>query len=73
MIGDRLDTDMLFGIKSGIKTCLVFTGIICRKIMSIFIFFQGIASLEDLQETAVEHQPDFYISGLGNIVETLNR
>ena len=27
MIGDRLDTDILFGNSSGVDTCLVFTGV----------------------------------------------
>lgn len=27
MIGDRMDTDILFGNNSGIDTCLVFTGV----------------------------------------------
>ena len=27
MTGDRLDTDVLFGIKNNIDTCLVFSGV----------------------------------------------
>ena len=27
MIGDRMDTDILFGNNSGVDTCLVFTGV----------------------------------------------
>jgi len=31
MVGDRLDTDILFGIKGNIKTLLVYTGINTRE------------------------------------------
>jgi len=31
MVGDRLDTDILFGINNGIKTLVVYTGIVTRE------------------------------------------
>ena len=36
MIGDRMDTDIVGGLESGMTTCLVLTGVTTRKIMERF-------------------------------------
>ncbi|GAB6025656.1 hypothetical protein CHUAL_011648, partial [Chamberlinius hualienensis] len=63
MIGDRMDTDILFGTNSGMKTLMVLT---------------GISSLEDVDrcaksESAEEKKliPDYYVEQLGDIGKLL--
>merc|ERR1711968_49619 len=52
MIGDRLDTDILFGQNGGLKTLLVLT---------------GVTTEERLQSPENEIQPDLYAGGLKDL------
>jgi NagD protein len=36
MIGDRMDTDILIGIESGLETVLVLTGVTTREMVERF-------------------------------------
>ena len=53
MIGDRLDTDILFGQNGGLKTLLVLT---------------GVTTEERLQSPENEIQPDLYAGGLKDLL-----
>ncbi|XP_074590280.1 phosphoglycolate phosphatase 2-like [Curcuma longa] len=54
MVGDRLDTDILFGQNAGCKTLLVLS---------------GVTSLSDLQHPTNEIHPDCYASNVVDFVE----
>ncbi|XP_042452146.1 phosphoglycolate phosphatase 2 isoform X1 [Zingiber officinale] len=54
MVGDRLDTDILFGQNAGCKTLLVLS---------------GVTSLSDLQHPTNEIHPDYYASNVVDFVE----
>ncbi|XP_074590261.1 phosphoglycolate phosphatase 2-like [Curcuma longa] len=54
MVGDQLDTDILFGQNAGCKTLLVLS---------------GVTSLSDLQHPTNEIHPDYYASNVVDFVE----
>ncbi|XP_010245044.1 PREDICTED: phosphoglycolate phosphatase 2 [Nelumbo nucifera] len=58
MVGDRLDTDILFGQNAGCKTLLVFT---------------GVTTLSDLQDPLNNIHPDYYTSKVSDIFELLGQ
>ncbi|RHZ87076.1 hypothetical protein Glove_40g63 [Diversispora epigaea] len=57
MIGDRLNTDIQFGINGGTKTLLVLT---------------GVSTEQEILVKDASIVPDYYISSLGNFSELLN-
>ncbi|KYQ92264.1 putative 4-nitrophenylphosphatase [Tieghemostelium lacteum] len=61
MIGDRLDTDILFGIRGNIKTMLVYTGI--EKEQSILDRKKNAESDSNL------YLPNYTISSIGNLFQ----
>ncbi|KAA0025586.1 hypothetical protein IC582_018601 [Cucumis melo] len=56
MVGDRLDTDILFGQSTGCKTLLVFSGVTTQS---------------NLQDPSNHIQPDFYTSKMSDLLELL--
>ncbi|KAF8414283.1 hypothetical protein HHK36_002285 [Tetracentron sinense] len=56
MVGDRLDTDILFGQNSGCKTLLVLSGVTTQSV---------------LQDPSNNIQPDYYTSSISDIFELL--
>lgn len=52
MVGDRLDTDILFGKNGGLDTLLVLT---------------GVTSHEDLANVQADRVPDFVTVSLGDL------
>ena len=58
MIGDRLDTDILFGQNGGLKTLLVLT---------------GVTTEERLQSPENEIQPDLYAGGLKDLLSAASQ
>ncbi|XWS18079.1 hypothetical protein CRYUN_Cryun32bG0011000 [Craigia yunnanensis] len=56
MVGDRLDTDILFGQKAGCKTLLVLSGVTTQSI---------------LDESSNSIQPDYYTSKVSDILKLL--
>ncbi|XP_043690285.1 phosphoglycolate phosphatase 2-like [Telopea speciosissima] len=56
MVGDRLDTDILFGQNSGCKTLLVLT---------------GVTTLPVLEDPTNNIQPDYYTGNLSDFLELL--
>ena len=54
MIGDRLDTDIIFGISNGLKTVLTLS---------------GITTLEVLMDTSNKIIPDYYVESVANICD----
>ncbi|KAL6520439.1 Phosphoglycolate phosphatase 2 [Orobanche hederae] len=57
MVGDRLDTDILFGQNAGCRTLLVLS---------------GVTNLSDLQDSSNLIQPEYYASKLSDIVNLFN-
>ncbi|XP_071689762.1 phosphoglycolate phosphatase 2 [Rutidosis leptorrhynchoides] len=57
MVGDRLDTDILFGQSAGCKTLLVFS---------------GVTSQSTFQDPSNDIQPDFYTNQISDIFDLLN-
>ena len=53
MVGDRLDTDILFGKHGGFKTCLVESG--CHQ-------------MEDIMNAEKHKQPDYIISSVAEFI-----
>ncbi|GMN36685.1 hypothetical protein TIFTF001_006227 [Ficus carica] len=56
MVGDRLDTDILFGQNAGCKTLLVLS---------------GCTTLPDLQDPSNKIRPDYYASKVSDILELM--
>ncbi|KAK4793255.1 hypothetical protein SAY86_023690 [Trapa natans] len=56
MVGDRLDTDILFGKNAGCKTLLVLS---------------GVTSLSSLQDPSNRVQPDYYSNKLSDLLQLL--
>jgi ribonucleotide monophosphatase NagD (HAD superfamily) len=77
MIGDRLDTDIDFGLKGGLETLCVLTGTLPRNrpiylsmidesllihTYSLFIWhFAGVASEQDLLDPGNPIKPTYYV------------
>ncbi|KAJ0791649.1 putative phosphoglycolate phosphatase [Helianthus annuus] len=57
MVGDRLDTDILFGQNAGCKTLLVLS---------------GVTSKSTLQDPSNHIQPDIYTNQISDIFDLLN-
>ncbi|KAI3456599.1 hypothetical protein Pfo_013262 [Paulownia fortunei] len=57
MVGDRLDTDILFGQNAGCRTLLVFS---------------GVTNLSDLQDSSNHIRPEYFTSKLSDIVSLFN-
>lgn len=82
MVGDRLDTDILFGQNGGCKTLLVLSGLIreenlfsfkgiCFKICHPILSFNrvlGVTSLSMLQDPNNSTQPDFYANKISDFL-----
>lgn len=82
MVGDRLDTDILFGQNGGCKTLLVLSGIhrinsvwiILASISAVlnrlilFIWLIGVTSLSMLQSPDNSIQPDFYTNKISDFL-----
>jgi phosphoglycolate/pyridoxal phosphate phosphatase family enzyme len=58
MIGDRLNTDILFGKINGLKSLLVLT---------------GITKQEDMQTTAEDNLPDYYADSIADVLSCLDK
>ncbi|CAJ0961819.1 unnamed protein product, partial [Mesorhabditis belari] len=58
MIGDRTNTDVLFGRKHGLKTCLVLSG--CHQLKDV---------QENLSKGKLNMVPDFYANSLGSLLK----
>ncbi|KAK4841432.1 hypothetical protein QYF36_004390 [Acer negundo] len=58
MVGDRLDTDILFGHNAGCKTLLVLSGVTTQS---------------TLQDSSNNIQPDYYTSKISDILELLGQ
>ncbi|CAA7397894.1 unnamed protein product [Spirodela intermedia] len=56
MVGDRLDTDILFGLNAGCKTLLVLS---------------GVTTLPALQDPANNIHPDYYTNTVSDIINSL--
>lgn len=56
MVGDRLDTDILFGQNAGCRTLLVLS---------------GVTTLPELQSPTNNIHPDYYASNISNVIELL--
>ena len=65
MIGDRMDTDILFGKRNNLKTLLVFTGIESKESLD------SVISSED--EELKKQLPDYYMSSIGEWVSLLEK
>ncbi|GFP92801.1 phosphoglycolate phosphatase 2 [Phtheirospermum japonicum] len=57
MVGDRLDTDILFGQNAGCRTLLVLS---------------GVTNLSDLQDSSNHIHPEYYTSTLSDVVSLFN-
>lgn len=65
MVGDRLDTDILFGQNGNLKTLVVFTGeynLVFKLNLS-----KGVAKPEDLTDPNNKIHPEFSINSLGDL------
>jgi len=58
MIGDRLDTDIAFGARGGLKTLLVLTGVATKEDVEMNVRERGVV-------------PDFVMESFGDIVDLL--
>lgn len=64
MIGDRLDTDIEFGVKGGIETLCVLTGtfmIATAYGSTIHPFILGVTSEVEVLSSSSEVRPDYYM------------
>lgn len=69
MIGDRLNTDILFGNNNNFQTLLVMTGV--HNINKVNEYLDQIEKGQATEE--IENQiPDYYISSLGDLLEHLD-
>ena len=69
MIGDRLDTDIEFGVRGDIATLMVLTGERLNVLAaeSELIFFVGVSQVKDYEAEDAETRPDFVVQSLGDL------
>ncbi|KAG5669577.1 hypothetical protein PVAND_017464 [Polypedilum vanderplanki] len=70
MVGDRLNTDILFGKKNKLQTLLVETGV--HKIERVKEIIEELENSKEQDEELVNQIPDFYITKLGDLLNNLD-
>ena len=77
MVGDRLDTDIKFGVQGGIDTLMVLTGkstpssvelsIVAKRILTFFnLSFAGVNQRPDFEREGAVAVPTYVVNGLGD-------
>jgi 4-nitrophenyl phosphatase len=69
MVGDRLNTDILFGKQGGLKTLLVLTGdvFLLKGSVHVLIHALGVSREEDLEPLDNQSRPDYVIDTLASL------
>jgi len=77
MVGDRLDTDIKFGVQGGIDTLMVLTGkstpssvelsIVAKRILTFFnLSLAGVNKRPDFEREGAVAIPTYVVNGLGD-------
>lgn len=76
MVGDRLDTDIKFGVQGGIDTLMVLTGkstpssvdsIVAKRILTFFnLSLAGVNKRPDFEREGAVAVPTYVVNGLGD-------
>lgn len=75
MVGDRLDTDIAFGLRGGLQTLLVFTGVTQPKDLGLLNgeVHSTLTEATPKAEHKTEFTPEYCIDSLGDMIDMLTQ